>query len=213
MKKPELVFVAGCNAAGKSTFIRTRLSELEGFEILMTDVYKSRTKELAQQFIIKCKNIVIETVFNDSSFKDLIDLARNNGYQTSLVVLFLDNLQQSVNRVAVRGIQQNGITISGSNVKINFNESFKNIATYFFYFDRCNFIYTGIGEVNQQIMSFKKGELLTYHSNELNYPQKFASYSFQNNRLSEDAYAIITSNKDFKHSGNEKDKSSNKFKL
>ncbi|TKC06061.1 hypothetical protein [Pedobacter frigoris] len=48
---PELIFVAGCNAAGKSTFIRTRLNELESFEILMTDVYKSRTKDLAKQAI------------------------------------------------------------------------------------------------------------------------------------------------------------------
>jgi len=44
---PEIVFVVGCNAAGKSTFIRSRMDELENFEILMTDVYKSRTKELA----------------------------------------------------------------------------------------------------------------------------------------------------------------------
>lgn len=35
---PELIFITGCNAAGKSTFIRTRLNELEGFEILITDV-------------------------------------------------------------------------------------------------------------------------------------------------------------------------------
>jgi len=27
MHSPELIFVAGCNAAGKSTFIRTRLND------------------------------------------------------------------------------------------------------------------------------------------------------------------------------------------
>lgn len=57
MKKPELVFVAGCNAAGKSTFIRTRLNELDRFEILMTDVYKGRTKELAKKAIAERKDI------------------------------------------------------------------------------------------------------------------------------------------------------------
>jgi len=31
MKKPEFIMVAGCNAAGKSSFIRTRLNEMEGF--------------------------------------------------------------------------------------------------------------------------------------------------------------------------------------
>jgi len=89
---PELVFVAGCNAAGKSTFIRTRLNELEDFEVLMTDVYKGRTKDLA-------------------------DYAHNAGYQTSLVVLFPDSIQQSITRVALRGVQQSGLTISGNNIE------------------------------------------------------------------------------------------------
>lgn len=212
MKKPELVFIAGCNAAGKSTFIRTRLNELEGFEVLMADVYKGRTKELAKQAIVNGKNTLIETVFNDASFKDLVDQARNAGYQTSLVVLFLDTPQQSINRVAFRGMQQSGITISGSNVKINFNESFKNIADYFFYFDRSDFIYTGLGEVNQLIMSFQKGELLIYHSNDLNYPQKFAVYSFQKDRLNQNAYEVITSNKNFENT-KQTQKTIIKFKL
>lgn len=41
---PELVFVAGCNAAGKSTFICTRLYELEGIEILMTDCIRAELR-------------------------------------------------------------------------------------------------------------------------------------------------------------------------
>ncbi|MEO9053237.1 MAG: hypothetical protein ABI280_15665 [Ginsengibacter sp.] len=46
MTRPELIFVAGCNASGKSTFIRTRLNELSRFEIIMADAYKGRTKEI-----------------------------------------------------------------------------------------------------------------------------------------------------------------------
>ncbi len=118
MKKPELVLIAGCNAAGKSTFIRTRLNELEGFEILMTDVYKGRTKELARQAIGQGKDILIETVFNDESFKDLADQARHAGYQTSLVVLFLDSIQQSVNRVAFRGMQASRSSTSTTRMRI-----------------------------------------------------------------------------------------------
>lgn len=208
---PELVFVAGCNAAGKSTFIRTRLNELEGFEILMTDVYKSRTKDLARQSIDKGKDVLIETVFSDSSFKDLADYARKAGYRTSLVILFLDSIQQSITRVALRGIQQSGITISGNNIRINFNESFKNIVNFFFYFDRSDFIYTGEGEVNQLIMSFQNGELLRYHSNELTYPQHFAKYGFSNGRLDQQIYDIVIENKDFhKRSSNP---SGTKFKI
>jgi len=213
MKKPELVFIAGCNAAGKSTFIRTRLSELEGFEILMTDVYKGRTKELAKKAIDLRKDILIETVFNDVSFKDIVDDARNSGYQTSLIVLFLDGPQQSYNRVAFRGKQQGGLTISGCNVKINFNESFKNIAGYFIYFDRSDFIYTGTGGVNQLIMSFHKSDLLVYYANELNYPQKFATFGFQHQRLKQNAYQVIISSENFKSEIEANDKPDIKFKL
>jgi len=210
---PELIFVAGCNAAGKSTFIRTRLNELESFEILMTDVYKARTKDLAKEAIDQGKDVLIETVFNDASFKNIADYARNAGYQTSLIVLFLDSIQQSITRVALRGIQQSGITISGTNIKINFNESFKNIANLFYYFDRSDFIYTGLGEVNQLIMSFQHDVLHRYYSNDLIYPQHFAKYSFANEKLGQDAYEIILSNKDFSEGTILNPKAKGKFKL
>jgi predicted ABC-type ATPase len=197
MKKPELVFVVGCNAAGKSTFIRTRLNELQNFEVLMTDVYKGRTKQLARAAIAEGKNVIIETVFNEASFASLADEARNAGYQTSLIVLFLDNISQSNNRVALRSKQQSGITISGNNVKTNFEESFKNVATYFFYFDRADFVYTGEGDVNQLMMSFNKSELIFYCSSNLSYPQKFAAFSFHKHRLGEYAYEIIIANNSY----------------
>jgi len=59
----------------------------------MTDVYKARTKELAIEAISAGENILIETVFNDPSFKDRIDFALKSSYKTSLIVLFLDNIQ------------------------------------------------------------------------------------------------------------------------
>lgn len=198
MKTPELIFVAGPNAAGKSTFIRTRLNELENFTVLMTDVYKGRTKNMVQEAIRAGRDVVIETVFNDSSFAELADMARDAGYFTSLIILFLDDIQQSVHRVAVRSTQQSGITISGSNVKLNFNESFKNIATYFFYFDQANFFYTGEGQANQPVMHFHKSELVTYRATTLTYSQKFAQFGFLHNRLNEGAYQIITKNEDYK---------------
>jgi predicted ABC-type ATPase len=194
MNQPKFVFVAGCNAAGKSSFIRTRLNELDGFEIIMTDVYKARSKEIFIRALSQRKDIILETVFNDSSFKDLVDVARNAGYYTSLVVLFLDTPQQSMARVAFRSIEQGGLEISGSNIKINFNESFKNVATYFFYFDNSEFIYTGITDKNITIMSFQKSALIHYLASDLQYPQKFALFSFQNERLNNTAFDIITAN-------------------
>jgi predicted ABC-type ATPase len=197
MPQPELLFVVGCNAAGKSSFIRTRINNLEGFEIIMTDVYKGRSKEVFLQAVKQRKSIVLETVFNDESYKELVDSARDAGYQTTLIVLFLDSLQHSIERVAFRSMEQNGLIISGSNIKINFNESFKNVARYFFYFDKTDFIYTGITGSNKQIMRFSKATITYYKASDLEYPQKFAAFSCHNDRLNQEAFDVISANKDF----------------
>jgi|GEM_PF-827389 len=199
MNRPGFFFVTGCNAAGKSSFIRTRFNQLEDFEIIMTDVYKSRAKEVCQNALEKGVNVVIETPFNEVSFIDLIELAREKGYYTSMIVLFLDSPQHSIERVANRILEQNGLYISGRNIKHNFNESFKNVANYFLYFDRSDFIYTGVAGKNMQIMSFRNHELATYKSNDLQYPQKFAHYSNQWQRLSEESFERITANKDYEN--------------
>jgi predicted ABC-type ATPase len=197
MEQPRLIFVAGCNAAGKSSFIRTRINQLSDFEIIMTDVYKSRAKEVFDDALKERKNIILETVFNDGAFRDWVDEARNKGYYTSLIVLLLDSPQHSIDRVANRVLEQNGLHISGNNVKLNFNESFKNVAQYFFYFDRSDFIYTGVVDENKHIMSFRKSELVVYYKNELQYPQIFADNSFNWQRLNENAHHIIKSNEDY----------------
>ena len=199
MAEPELFFIVGPNAAGKSSFIRTRINELDGCEIIMTDVYKGRSKEIFAHALSLKKNIVLETVFNDSSFASLADDAKSAGYKTSLIVLFLDSIQHSIDRVAFRTLEQNGLSISGENIRINFNESFKNTAQYFFYFDRSDFIYTGITGVNTPIMGFNKSMLSYYNANELQYPQKFAEFSFHDDRLKQDAYSIITTNASFQN--------------
>jgi len=198
MERPNLIFVAGCNASGKSTFIRTRLNELSNSKVIMTDVYKGRTKEIFKDALHQKKDIILETVFNDDSFKNLVSEARSSGYNTFLIALFLDSIKESLARVALRGTQQNGITISGSNVTINFNESFKNIASYYFYFDRSDFIYTGVDGDNQKIISFNKMNLIFYQNNNLQYPQRFAQFAFSKKKLTDESYSIITANENFK---------------
>jgi predicted ABC-type ATPase len=80
MNPPDLIFVTGCNAAGKSSLIRTHLSEFPDYEVIMTDVYKGRSQEIFKEAVRNRKNILLETPFNDESYKNLIDLSRNAGY-------------------------------------------------------------------------------------------------------------------------------------
>ncbi|KIA93408.1 hypothetical protein OC25_13330 [Pedobacter kyungheensis] len=79
MLHPEFFVITGPNAAGKSSFIRSRLNDFAGFEVIMTDVYKDRTKSIFDQAIVERKNIVFETVFNNSSFKN--DRLSEEAYQ------------------------------------------------------------------------------------------------------------------------------------
>ena len=118
-----------------------------------------------------------------------MDDARDAGYLTSMIVLFLDSPTQSLERVAFRSLEQNGLPISDGNVKINFNENFKNVANYFLYFDYSDFYYTGTTDETEFVMSFKRSTLIEYKSTELLYPQKLADYSYHNDRLNEEARA------------------------
>jgi predicted ABC-type ATPase len=213
MRSPELIFVSGCNAAGKSSFIRTRLSQLSGFEVIMPDVYKGRTKEVFYKSLSQGKDILLETVFNDESFKDLVDAARNAGYKTSLVVLFLNTPDQSLKRVMLRSLEQNGLDISKGNINLNFTESFKNIAKYYFYFDWIDFIYTGNANQNIHLMTFNKMTLIRFTKNDSLFIKKFAEYAFQRERLKQEAYDIILRNDDYNLPSENTGKQSRNFEL
>lgn len=196
MIQPELYVVTGPNAAGKSSFIRSRLNDFNGFEVIMTDVFKDRTKKVFADAIQNRKNIVLETVFNNESFKFFIEDAKRAGYNTSLIVLFLDNPKESMDRVASRYLEQNGLEISKGNVEINFNENFKNVSFYYFYFDRADFIYTGNKNHNENVMTFKGMDIMEYKSNTYRFIQAFATYAFSKDRLSKAAFDIINENLD-----------------
>lgn len=65
-----------------------------------------------------------------------------------MVALFLNNPTDSLNRSDNRRINEKGLAISKDTVLLNFNENFKNVARYYFYFDMVDFIYTGANNEN-----------------------------------------------------------------
>ncbi len=195
MKQPEFYVITGPNGAGKSSFIRSRLNDFSDFEIIMTDVFKSRTQVVLKEAIRLRKNIVFETVFNNNSFKNIVDEAREAGYKTYLIVLFLNSIEESVKRVTIRRLEQSGLDISKGNIEINFNENFKNVSFYHLYFTKVYFIYTG--NKNQNVMTLSGLDVVDYVSNSNKYIQAFANYAFKNDRLSEKSFQIITQNKNF----------------
>ena len=212
MEKPDLIFVTGCNAAGKSTLIRNHMSVFPDHEIIMTDVYKSRSREVFTDAVKQHRNIILETPFNDEKFKDLVDLANNAGYQSTLIVLFLRSPAQSQERVVKRKTQENGLHISPGNVEHNFIENFINVAKYYRYFEESNFVYTGETGRQQLIMRFEKDRLIEYKANDLVYIQKIAYQAFKSLRMDRQDLDIISINLDFK-SGSQQIKTTQRFKL
>ena len=194
MERPELIFVTGCNAAGKSSLIRTHLSLFPDFEVIMTDVYKARSQEVFKEAVFNSRSIILETPFNNEGFKNLIDLSRNARYQSTLIVLFLKSPAHSLERVAARRNFENGLYISAEEVEYNFIENFKNVGKYFPYFDETFFVYTGEKERNQLIIKFQQNVLVEYKANDFVFIQKFAEYSLQLDRLDKEDFARIARN-------------------
>lgn len=197
MDSPELLFITGCNAAGKSSLIRSRMSEFKNYEVIMTDVYKSRSRQVFADAVKIRKSIILETPFNDEAFKDLIDQAKNAGYDTALIVLFLKSPVQSFERVAARRTFEGGLAISPGNVEHNFIENFKNVSKYFPYFHESYFLYTGERNSNQLIMRFEQDKLMEYVANDLNYVQKFAEQAYRQQRIDKHDLDIIAANKPY----------------
>jgi predicted ABC-type ATPase len=194
MNHPEFIFITGCNAAGKSSLIRTHLSEYPDYQVIMSDVYKSRSREVFLSTVKARKDIMLETPFNNEAFKDFADIAKSAGYETSLVVLFLNSPAQSFGRVATRSTLENGLYIPEEEVKYNFAENFKNVSKYYFYFDQAFFVYTGMKDLNRHIMTFSKGKLVEYNSNELDFIQRFAGYAYSIDRMNKGDLDIIKAN-------------------
>ena len=197
MNPPEFIFVTGCNAAGKSSLIRTHLSEYPDYQVIMTDVYKSRSREVFLEALKNRRQIILETPFNNESFKDFADLAKSSGYQSSLVVLFLNTPDQSFMRVAARLTFENGLDIPEEEVTYNFVENFKNVAKHYFYFDNSFFIYTGVKDFNQLIMTFAKERLVEYKANDLDYIQRFAGYAHSIGPMDKKVLDTIAANTHF----------------
>ena len=78
MEKPDLIFVTGCNATGKSTLIRNNMSVILDYKIIMTDVYKGRSGEVFTNAVTQHRSIILETPFNDEKFEGLVDLANTD---------------------------------------------------------------------------------------------------------------------------------------
>ncbi|PWD97772.1 zeta toxin family protein [Marinilabilia rubra] len=155
---PDLIVIAGCNGAVKSTFASSFLPEgLTSFDYdrLFLEYYnslpdsefretfaKKQTTEAFEKSIQKALfNIVdfcYETNFDShplywpQKFKD-------NGYQINLIFFCLDNQEISRHRIQVR-TEFKGLFVDNNTIDLKWKAGYKNVNLYFGLFDNILFV-------------------------------------------------------------------------
>jgi len=191
-----LIIVSGCNAAGKSTFIRSRISQFENYCIIMPDVYKSGTYSKFQDAIDRNENIVLENILRDDEVFLMLKKAKKQKYTITLFQLFIKPPSFSMERVSFWSINENGSNIDKFAVQMNFETNFKNVANAYYLFDNAYFLHTGTINENQLIVKFENGILVEYYNNELSWIQYFSDYVISIGK-NLDNFERIKHNKDF----------------
>ena len=137
---PEMLIVAGPNGAGKTTlalsYAGARNAEYIGadkiaYEIAPENPYAVRMKA-GEEFIRRIgeliesrKSFVVETTLAGRTFDRFIDSARQNGYQTTIVFVFLDSDELCVRRVA-RRVEKGGHNVPEDDIRRRFRRSISN---------------------------------------------------------------------------------------
>ena len=141
---PEMIIVGGPNGAGKTTLAQ-RYAETFGaryvgadkiaHEINPEDPYSVRIPA-AEQFIRSIhtliserRSFVVETTLSGKTFDHFITDAIANGYQTSIVFVFLDSEELCVRRVRSR-VQKGGHFVPENDIRRRFKRSIANSGTY-----------------------------------------------------------------------------------
>ena len=155
---PHVIIIAGPNGAGKSTIAPYLLRDKLGVsEFVNADtiaqglsayspekaaipagrVMLDRINELAKNG----ENFAFETTLAAKSFVPKLEQFKNNGYEITLIFLWLANVQIAVERVAER-VRQGGHNIPKATIErrykrglINFFSRYKNLADNWYFYD------------------------------------------------------------------------------
>ena len=141
--RPHLIFIAGVNGAGKSTFMadfqRAYPGELEIFnpdavskkiaakhpEYGRLALWKDVVKELGL-LLSSMKNIALETTLSGAATISQIRQAKQDGYRVEMIFLALDRLEIHIQRVKNR-VQRGGHDIPVKDIERRFDTSYANL--------------------------------------------------------------------------------------
>ena len=138
--QPEMLIVAGPNGAGKTTLALAYAFERDveyigadkiAYELCAENPYSARIPA-GQAFIarinklIACRHsFVVETTLAGKTFDQFINRARDQGFQTTIVFVFLDSDELCVRRVA-RRVEKGGHFVPEADIRRRFKRSIAN---------------------------------------------------------------------------------------
>jgi len=179
---PNLIIIAGCNGAGKSTFASSFLPEhLTSFDYdrLFTEIYNSmQDSELREKFahdqtLELLKSSVSQAILNRTDFCYETNFDTNplfwakkfkeNNYILSLVFFCLDNQEIARHRVQVR-TEFKGHFVNNETIDLKWKAGYKNVNLVHGFFDNILFVDNSKqSEVYTNILQIEKGciELLS----------------------------------------------------
>ncbi len=151
-----LTIVAGVNGTGKSSFLGVLKEQMDSI-CSFFDIDSNPSFLLIQQVITAGNNFVIETSALDSFVIDVVKTASESGYHILLYYIGLDNVQDSLDRIANR-VKRGGQGIPADEVLSQFENRWSSLSELLPYCSESIFYdnYNGFIEVGE----YRNGELV-----------------------------------------------------
>ena len=174
-----MTIVGGPNGAGKSTYSRD-LSP-KGAIVFDADIISARVAarlpqdvpiesihfavqsvflDFVEESIRKKQDFTIETNFRDYQLMDTIARFKQNGYDTSMIYMTLNDVELSIDRVKLR-VSTGGHFVDEASIRYNYEEGLKNLEYFSDRFDNLEIIDVskGPGELNS-LLKIKRNHLV-----------------------------------------------------
>jgi predicted ABC-type ATPase len=175
---PNLIVIAGCNGAGKSTFAPSFLPDgLTSFDYdrLLLETYNSLPdSELREQIAKNQTTLAFELAVKkailhktDFCYETNFDFHpilwpqkfRENGYQLNLIFFCLDNQEIAKHRVQVR-TEFKGHYVDDRTIDLKWKAGYKNVNLHFLFFDNVLFVDNSKqNDIYSNILQIEKGEV------------------------------------------------------
>ena len=181
---PDLIIIAGCNGAGKSTFSSSFLPEgLTSFDydrVLIENYNSLADSELREEFARNqttkdFENSISNALHskNDFCYETNFDthplywpqIFKENGYQINLIFFCIDNQEIARHRIQVR-TEFKGHFVDNKTIELKWKAGYKNANLHFRFFDNILFVDNSTqNDIYTNLLQIEKNEVVIMTEN------------------------------------------------